>query len=173
MDNENTSQNEVMNADEAAAFLKMPKSTLLKLTSEGQIPGVKVGRGWRFNLTGLQNWKNASGGGDDVSESVSDPVDLDFNSNLEEAETRLESKIKPVIDDIQETIGEDDFGGVGEVRELYEEPLPAAKPKLRTESIPEHLSEVLGEVRELEEEPEKPKRGRPKKSSAIRTTSAL
>ena len=47
MDNDQSNPtNEVMNGDEAAAFLKMPKSTLLKLCSEGQLPAVKVGRNW-------------------------------------------------------------------------------------------------------------------------------
>lgn len=174
MDNENTSHNEVMNADEAALFLKLPKSTLLKLTSEGQIPGVKVGRGWRFNLTALENWKNASGGADDESGTVGEPVELDFDSNLANAETQLESTIKPVIEETPESEGDYDFDSLGEVRELEEEEeIPAPQASKKSPAIPDHISEGLGEVRELEEEPKKPKRGRPKKSSAVRTTSAL
>lgn len=175
MDNDNTSHNEVMNADEAALFLKLPKSTLLKLTSEGQIPGVKVGRGWRFNLTALENWKNASASDlEEDSGTVGEPVELDFKSNLANAETRLESTLKPMIDDTSEAVGDYDFDSVGEVRELEEEKTPApSKARKIAEPIPEHISEGLGEVRELEEEPEKPTRGRPKKSSPERTASAL
>lgn len=176
MDNLPTSHNEVMNADEAASFLKMPKSTLLKLTSEGQIPGVKVGRGWRFNLTALENWKNASSGDTaEDSSPVEEPVEVNFNQSIESAERRLESTIKPVVEEVVEPVGDFEFDSVGEVRELEEEEVPAPAPKQQKKPspIPESISEGLGEVRELDDEPEKPVRGRPAKSSAVRTASAL
>lgn len=45
-----------MNADEASAWLKIPKSTLYKLCSDGELPGAKVGRHWRFHRETLEQW---------------------------------------------------------------------------------------------------------------------
>ena len=47
---------EVMNADEASAWLKIPKSTLYKLCSDGELPAAKVGRHWRFHRETLERW---------------------------------------------------------------------------------------------------------------------
>ncbi len=113
-------QNEVMNGDEAAVFLKMPKSTLLKLCSEGQLPGVKVGRQWRFNRFALENWMRERDG-DATSlpeESVGEPVD--FSAKLQKAETTVARKIKPVVEEMVGSVGDDDFDGVGDVREMDE-----------------------------------------------------
>jgi excisionase family DNA binding protein len=125
MDNDQTTQhNEVMNGDEAAVFLKMPKSTLLKLCSEGQLPGVKVGRQWRFHRDALENWKREKAGEPtilpDENEGVGEPKPIDFSANLRTAEARLEQEIKPVVDEIVGSVGGDDFESVGEVRELDE-----------------------------------------------------
>jgi excisionase family DNA binding protein len=45
-----------MNADEASAWLKIPKSTLYKLSSDGELPAAKVGRHWRFHRDTLERW---------------------------------------------------------------------------------------------------------------------
>ena len=47
---------DVLNADEVSAWLKIPKSTLYKLCSEGQIPAGKIGRHWRFHRETLEKW---------------------------------------------------------------------------------------------------------------------
>ena len=52
-------QNEVMSADEAALYLDIPKPRLLKLVREGQIPGVKVGRIWKFSFSVLEKWQDS------------------------------------------------------------------------------------------------------------------
>lgn len=49
-------QGDVMNADEASAWLKIPKSTLYKLCSDGELPAAKVGRHWRFHRDTLERW---------------------------------------------------------------------------------------------------------------------
>ncbi len=52
---------EVMTAEEAAAFLRLPVSLLLRKTREGLIPGAKIGRSWRFSRRLLLEWvENAS-----------------------------------------------------------------------------------------------------------------
>ena len=113
-------QNEVMNGDEAAVFLKMPKSTLLKLCSEGQLPGVKVGRQWRFNRFALENWMRERDGEATSlpEESVGEPVD--FSAKLQKAETKVARQIKPVVQEMIGSVGGDDFDGVGDVHELDE-----------------------------------------------------
>ena len=56
MSDEPSKPDDVMNADEASAWLKIPKSTLYKLCSEGELPATKVGRHWRFHRITLEKW---------------------------------------------------------------------------------------------------------------------
>ena len=56
MTKKETKPDDVLNADEVSAWLKIPKSTLYKLCSEGQIPAGKVGRHWRFHRETLEKW---------------------------------------------------------------------------------------------------------------------
>src|SRR3954452_24235060 len=44
---------EVLTADEAAALLKVATPTVLKESREGRLPGVKIGREWRYSRTAL------------------------------------------------------------------------------------------------------------------------
>jgi len=53
---ESTHKADVLDADEASAWLKIPKSTLYKLCTEGEIPAAKVGRHWRFHRETLEDW---------------------------------------------------------------------------------------------------------------------
>jgi excisionase family DNA binding protein len=46
----------VLTIDELAHYLKVSKSTLYKLCQEGQVPGRKVGRHWRFSKTVIDAW---------------------------------------------------------------------------------------------------------------------
>ena len=46
----------VLDADEAATWLKIPKSTLYKLCNDGEVPAAKVGRHWRFHRKTLEQW---------------------------------------------------------------------------------------------------------------------
>jgi excisionase family DNA binding protein len=47
---------EVLTIDELAAYLKIAKSTLYKLAQEGKLPGLKVGRHWRFRREAIDRW---------------------------------------------------------------------------------------------------------------------
>jgi excisionase family DNA binding protein len=53
---ETPEKNDVLDADEASAWLKIPKSTLYKLCTEGEVPAAKVGRHWRFHRETLESW---------------------------------------------------------------------------------------------------------------------
>lgn len=46
----------ILNADEACSWLKIPRSTLYKLCSDGELPATKVGRHWRFRKDMLEKW---------------------------------------------------------------------------------------------------------------------
>ena len=107
--------NEVMNGDEAAVFLKMPKSTLLKLCSEGQLPGVKVGRQWRFHRDALEKWNDARNAENDVA---TPDESVDFSQSLTKAVARVDRAIKPVVEEFEGSVGGDDFETTGDVREL-------------------------------------------------------
>lgn len=49
-------QDDVLNADEASGWLKIPKTTLYKLCNDGDLPAAKVGRHWRFHRETLEKW---------------------------------------------------------------------------------------------------------------------
>jgi excisionase family DNA binding protein len=48
--------NEVLNAKEAAVFLKAHVETLRRMARRGEIPAFKVGKDWRFHKSALIQW---------------------------------------------------------------------------------------------------------------------
>jgi excisionase family DNA binding protein len=44
--------------EDVARYLKIPKSTLYKLSQKGRIPSVKIGKQLRFRKSSLDNWLN-------------------------------------------------------------------------------------------------------------------
>jgi excisionase family DNA binding protein len=137
-------QNEVMNGDEAAVFLKMPKSTLLKLCSEGQLPGVKVGRQWRFHRDALEKWR--SDRADAVAELPDDSGIVgepkDFEGDLGAAESRIGRTIKPVVESNGfDNLDPDESGTTSAVREL-EEPTRAPRRGGRSASAIELMAQI-------------------------------
>ena len=50
------SPNSIMNIDELAAYLRIPRSSIYKLARDGKIPGQKVGKHWRFHRKAIQEW---------------------------------------------------------------------------------------------------------------------
>ena len=46
----------VFTIGDLAKYLKISKSTLYKLAQEGSLPGVKVGRHWRFHKDAVDAW---------------------------------------------------------------------------------------------------------------------
>ena len=52
----NTNEVPVLTVDEAAEYLRIPKSSLYKLAQEGKVPCQKVGRHWRFHKSALEKW---------------------------------------------------------------------------------------------------------------------
>ena len=49
-------QSEILTVGEAAALLKIPRSSVYKLAQQGKIPAQKVGRHWRFHRETLVKW---------------------------------------------------------------------------------------------------------------------
>jgi len=47
---------EVLTLAEAAAYLRVPESTLQSLAAEDMVPVRKVGKEWRFLAAALQDW---------------------------------------------------------------------------------------------------------------------
>jgi excisionase family DNA binding protein len=47
---------DILTVDEAAALLKIPRSSVYKLAQEGKIPAQKVGRHWRFYRPTILKW---------------------------------------------------------------------------------------------------------------------
>lgn|GEM_PF-2778985 len=49
-------QQGVMSLKDLAIYLQMSEASLYHLVSEGKIPGVKVGKQWRFNKKEIDSW---------------------------------------------------------------------------------------------------------------------
>jgi len=49
-------KNDILTVDEVSAWLRIPKSTLYKLCSKGQIPCTKIGKHWRFEKSIIEDW---------------------------------------------------------------------------------------------------------------------
>lgn len=46
----------ILTIDELARYLKVGKTTLYRLAQDGEIPGQKVGKHWRFNRDSIDRW---------------------------------------------------------------------------------------------------------------------
>lgn len=46
----------VMNVEEVAEYLRVAPATIYRLAQRGDIPGVKVGRVWRFQKEAIDRW---------------------------------------------------------------------------------------------------------------------
>jgi len=51
---------EIMTIEEVAEYLKVKPQTAYKWAQEGQIPGAKLGKEWRFRKSILDEWIDAS-----------------------------------------------------------------------------------------------------------------
>lgn len=49
-------ETDILTLDEAAEYLRVHPRTLRVKASEGQIPGAKIGRVWRFHRQQLESW---------------------------------------------------------------------------------------------------------------------
>lgn len=49
-------QREILNIDEAAAYLGVSSKTFARVLRDGEIPGRKVGREWKFSRKALEAW---------------------------------------------------------------------------------------------------------------------
>ena len=45
---------QMMTVKEVAGFLRLKEPTVCRLASEGKLPGVKIGKSWRFNKATLE-----------------------------------------------------------------------------------------------------------------------
>ena len=67
----NTNDAPVLTVDEAAEYLRIPKSSLYKLAQEGKVPCQKVGRHWRFSRNAIDLWLANS---TDLSQNYTDII---------------------------------------------------------------------------------------------------
>ena len=51
---------EILNLEEAAAYLGVSTKTFFKVLREGEMPGRKVGREWKFSRRALEGWIGSS-----------------------------------------------------------------------------------------------------------------
>jgi len=54
---------EILTAEDVCQYLKIPRSTLYKLSRDKKIPAFRVGRHWRFNRKKIEEWVDNQEGG--------------------------------------------------------------------------------------------------------------
>lgn len=47
---------EFLTAEEVSEYLRLPLSTVYKLTQDKRLPGFKVGKHWRFRREAINEW---------------------------------------------------------------------------------------------------------------------
>ena len=47
---------QIMTTKEVAAYLKLHQITICKLSKEGKIPSIRIGRVWRFDKEVIDEW---------------------------------------------------------------------------------------------------------------------
>jgi excisionase family DNA binding protein len=52
---------DVMNLGQLAAYLQMSEAQVYHLLASGKVPGVKVGKQWRFARTAIESWLQSAG----------------------------------------------------------------------------------------------------------------
>ncbi len=53
---------DVLNVEEVAKYLRIPRSSIYKMAKRRAIPCQKVGRQWRFSRKAIDNWLANVGG---------------------------------------------------------------------------------------------------------------
>ena len=72
--------------EEAAKYLKMGKSTIYKLASEGNIPVHRAGRVWRFDAEELDEWLKQSPDIEQLSQAGMFKASANENENGKETQ---------------------------------------------------------------------------------------
>lgn len=47
---------QIMTTKEVAKYLKLHEITICKLSKEGKIPSIRIGRSWRFDKDAIDKW---------------------------------------------------------------------------------------------------------------------
>ena len=47
---------ELLTVEELSRFLRIPKPTIYYLSQKGEIPGIKIGKHWRYNRKTIEKW---------------------------------------------------------------------------------------------------------------------
>ena len=61
---------EVLTLEEVSELLRLPRSMVYKLASEGRIPGFRIGTGWRFRKDLIVRWLAARSMGVPLTERI-------------------------------------------------------------------------------------------------------
>lgn len=54
-------KNDIMTVQEVAEYLRLNEMTVYRLAQEGKIPGLKIGRSWRFKKEVIDEWFRRKG----------------------------------------------------------------------------------------------------------------
>lgn len=49
-------EGEIMTLEEVARYLRLSNQTIYKMVQSGEVPGVKIGKEWRFRRSVLDEW---------------------------------------------------------------------------------------------------------------------
>ncbi len=49
-------EKEFLTVEELSRFLRIPRPTVYYLSQKGEIPGIKIGKHWRYNKKTIDKW---------------------------------------------------------------------------------------------------------------------
>jgi excisionase family DNA binding protein len=56
-----TNQSKLVTVKELSNYLRVHPSTIYRLLKGGELPGIKLGSDWRFNLEAINRWRVEQG----------------------------------------------------------------------------------------------------------------
>ena len=67
----------LLNVKQVAAYLGLHRVTVLQFAREGKLPGLKIGRGWRFRADEIRDWLETQRQQSDFPPNIPDRPPLD------------------------------------------------------------------------------------------------
>lgn len=84
----------LLTADEVSTLLHIPKSTLYKLCTEGEIPVARIGKHWRFDRDRVDQWLVAQFEAQEAEVEAKKAENVEQNSDS----TLDGSNVSPLVD---------------------------------------------------------------------------
>ena len=111
----------LLTADQVAEYLKLDRETIYRKARRGEIPGIKIGKEWRFSTEGLNNWikeleKNTlNPQGEDVGRFLSEREKTSQLIKTENPPKQMEKKARKILESFRQRIPKEASNQIKEI----------------------------------------------------------